>query len=64
MTQADIVLTNAVVVAMNPASDVFAPGAVATGANLILGVGPAHEISARYQARHSVDCSGRAKSPA
>ncbi len=59
MTQVDIVLHNAIVVTMNPASAVFAPGAVALRANQIAAVGPSHEIVANYQASQSIDCAGR-----
>jgi 5-methylthioadenosine/S-adenosylhomocysteine deaminase len=63
MTEVDLVLTNAVVVTMNPTSDVYRPGAVAVKGHEIVAVGPAAEIGAAYQAATQVDCDGRAVIP-
>ncbi|MBI3760745.1 MAG: amidohydrolase family protein [Chloroflexi bacterium] len=59
MTHADLLLTNAAVVTMNAAFDVFKSGAIAISGNRIAAVGPAEEIASEWAAKETVDCGGR-----
>ncbi len=59
----DLLLTNAIVITMNPQFDVFTSGAVAIRGNAIVAVGPAHAIAAQYPGAETVDCAGRAIIP-
>jgi len=63
MTEANLLLTNAVVVTMNEAFDFFAPGAVALAGSTILAVGPEAELRRAHPAAEVVDCQGRALLP-
>jgi 5-methylthioadenosine/S-adenosylhomocysteine deaminase len=63
MTNASLLLTNAIVVTMNEAFDVFEPGAVAVAGNLIATAGPEAEVRAEFSAAETVDCAGRAIIP-
>lgn len=60
---ADILLTNAIVLTMNEAMKVYAPGAVAIAGEKILGVGVATEILETYQATSQIDCQGKVVMP-
>lgn len=60
---ADILLTNAIVLTMNEAMKVYAPGAVAIAGEKILGVGAATEILETYQATSQIDCQGKVVMP-
>lgn len=63
MVEVDLLLTNAIVITMNPQSDLFDPGAVAIRGNQIVAVGPVHDVAAQYRAQETVDCTGRAILP-
>ncbi len=63
MTLIDTLLTNAVVLTMNDNGDIFTSGAVAISGSKIVAVGPANELSARYQAKETIDCAGRVVMP-
>jgi 5-methylthioadenosine/S-adenosylhomocysteine deaminase len=63
MKQADVILTNAIVITMNARSDLFAEGALAVEGDRIAAVGAANEIAAEYQAREMVDCKGKVVIP-
>ena len=60
---ADILLTNAIVLTMNEAMKVYEPGAVAIAGEKILGVGAATEILETYQAARQIDCQGKVVMP-
>lgn len=59
MNRVDVILTNAVVITMNAAYDLFADGALAILGNEIAAVGEAREIAGQYQADKVVDCRGQ-----
>ncbi len=59
MSLADLLLTNAIVLTLNPNGEVFNPGAVAITGDSITAVGPAADIAAQYPAAQTVDCSGK-----
>lgn len=63
MQQADLILTNAIVLTMDAASDLFPNGAVAVQGDKIAAVGDAHDVVAMYQAPQMVDCGGRVVLP-
>lgn len=63
MQTVDLLLTNAIVVTMNPGGDVFDPGAVAVAGDSIIAAGPAGEIAAQYAAAQTVDLGGRVVMP-
>jgi 5-methylthioadenosine/S-adenosylhomocysteine deaminase len=56
----DVLLTNALVLTMDPQFSQHAPGAVAIGGDRLLAVGPAAED---YTAAETVDCGGKALLP-
>jgi 5-methylthioadenosine/S-adenosylhomocysteine deaminase len=56
----DLLLTNAVVLTMNPQFAIHRPGAVAITADSIAAVGPA---ALAYQAGETIDCGGRVVMP-
>lgn len=58
-TSADKILSNATIVTMNAAYDIFSPGAIAIRGHTILAVGPAADIAAAYTATDTVDCQGK-----
>lgn len=63
LENADLILTNAIVLTMNPAMKVYEPGAVAIAGEKILGVGPETEILETYQASNQIDCQGKVVMP-
>jgi len=64
MTQTvDLILTNALVLAMDEAFNQYDPGAVAIRGTDIVTVGPADEITKDYSARETLDCGGRVLMP-
>lgn len=54
--QVDFILTGGTVVTMNRQFEVFANGAVAVRDDSIVAVGPAADITARYEAAETVEC--------
>jgi len=63
MQTVDLLLTNGIVVTMNPNGDVYDSGAVAITGDSITAVGPAHEIIAQYSAAQTVDLDSRVIMP-
>jgi 5-methylthioadenosine/S-adenosylhomocysteine deaminase len=63
MQSVDTILTNAIVVTMNPDGDVYDPGAVAITGDSITAVGPAKDIAAQYTAAQTVDLGGKVVMP-
>jgi 5-methylthioadenosine/S-adenosylhomocysteine deaminase len=59
----DLILTNALVLAMDEEFHQYAPGAVAILGENILAVGPAEEINKVYTANDTVDCGGKILMP-
>lgn len=59
MERADIILSGAAVVTMNRRFDVFVDGAVALRGADIVGVGTRDDITARFKADETIDCSGK-----
>jgi 5-methylthioadenosine/S-adenosylhomocysteine deaminase len=62
-TTVDLILTNALVLAMDEEFHQYAPGAVAILGENILAVGPAEEINKVYTANDTVDCGGKILMP-
>ncbi|MGB8648459.1 MAG: amidohydrolase family protein [Anaerolineae bacterium] len=63
MKNTDLILTNAIVVTMNPRGDLYNPGAIAIQDGQIAAVGTASEIAAQYAASETVDLHGKALIP-
>lgn len=63
MTDIDILLTNATVVTMDAADTVHENGAIAISDDSIVGVGPAAELTGRYQAAAVFDLGGKIVMP-
>lgn len=59
----DLLLTNAVVVTMDPGGNVFADGAVAVQGQSIVAVGTSADLAERFSAAETIDCSGCAIIP-
>lgn len=59
----DYLLTGGTVVTMNSEFDLFAGGAVAVRDDMIVAVGTAEELAARFEAAETVDCSNAAVIP-
>jgi len=62
-TEVDILLTNAVVLTMDPEMRHYEPGAIAVQGDRIAAVGEQAEIEAAYSAPEVVDCTGRVAMP-
>lgn len=63
MTIVDFVITNATVITMNEAFDVFTPGAIAVDGGRIVAVGPAHDVTRAYHGRQTIDVGGKTVIP-
>jgi 5-methylthioadenosine/S-adenosylhomocysteine deaminase len=63
METVDILLTNAIVLTMDPQMHQFEPGAVAIQGDSIIAVGPESELLARFVANEKIDCGGRLLMP-
>jgi len=61
--EADLILTNAIVLTMDEEFHQYEPGAVAIRGNSILAVGSAAEINDEYKAVHVIDCGGKVLMP-
>jgi len=59
----DLLLTNAIVLTMDPSFNRYAPGAVAVSGDRIVAVGPDKELAAAYAALQTVDCGGKVLLP-
>jgi 5-methylthioadenosine/S-adenosylhomocysteine deaminase len=60
---ADLLLTNAIVLTMDEALNQFDPGAVALSGDSILAVGPDQEIRKEYTPSQEIDCEGKVVMP-
>jgi 5-methylthioadenosine/S-adenosylhomocysteine deaminase len=56
--EVSVIVTNGIVVTMNPARQVIQNGAVAIDGTDIVAVGPTPDITARFRARERVDAAG------
>ena len=56
-TYVDLLIVNGSVLTMNDASEVFDDAAIAINGDTIVAVGPAAQVTARYQARETLDAS-------
>ena len=63
MNQVDLILTNAVVVTMNDAYQLFPDGGVAVKGDSIVSVGTSADVQATCSAPQVIDCRGRALIP-
>ncbi|PKN85175.1 MAG: hypothetical protein CVU45_08700, partial [Chloroflexi bacterium HGW-Chloroflexi-7] len=59
MTQADLILKNAIVLTMDLDFSQYDPGAIAILGNSILAVGDEKEILAKYTSEKIIDCNGK-----
>jgi len=63
MKPIDLILTGGDILTMNENFDIFSPGAVAVQGDEIIAVGPAHDVTAEYDAAEVVDCGDCAVIP-
>jgi 5-methylthioadenosine/S-adenosylhomocysteine deaminase len=63
MEKTDLLLTNAIVLAMDEGFHQYEPGAVAVTGNKIVAVGPQAEIVSLYEATATLDCNGKVLMP-
>ncbi len=63
MPEADLLLTNAIILTMDEHLSCFEPGAVAILGDHILAVGPENELKNTISAREVVDCGGKVLMP-
>ncbi|HCS38242.1 MAG TPA: amidohydrolase [Anaerolineaceae bacterium] len=63
MTQADLILKNAIVLTMDLDFSQYDPGAIAILGNSILAVGDEKEILAKYTSEKIIDCNGKVLMP-
>ncbi|MGW8251483.1 MAG: amidohydrolase family protein, partial [Anaerolineales bacterium] len=61
--EADILLTNAIVLTMDDNFNQYEPGAVAILGDSILTVGPEQEVKQSYTANEVIDCGGKVLMP-
>jgi 5-methylthioadenosine/S-adenosylhomocysteine deaminase len=61
--QVALVITNAIVVTVDPAARLIAPGAVAIDGTDIIAVGTAADIRRQFRARETIDASGQVVMP-
>jgi len=59
----DLILSGGIVVTMDPSRRVIKNGAVAVDKGMILHVGEAGEVKAKYPAKETINCSGRVIMP-
>jgi 5-methylthioadenosine/S-adenosylhomocysteine deaminase len=62
-SEIDFLLTNALVLTMNPDMTVHDPGAVAIAGDSLVAVGPEAELKSLYQAKEMIDCQGKVLMP-
>lgn len=63
MTQADLILKNAIILTMDLDYSQYDPGAIAIQGNSIVAVGAEKEILAKYTAEKIIDCDGKVLMP-
>ncbi len=63
MEQAELILTNAIVLTMDGDYNIYEPGAVAISAHKILAAGPENDILSAYEAEQVLDCGGKVLMP-
>jgi len=63
MTQADLILKNAIILTMDLDFSQYDPGAIAIQGNSIVAVGAEKEILAKYTAEKIIDCDGKVLMP-
>lgn len=63
MKNIDILFTNAIILTMDEAFNLYNPGAIAIESDRIVAVGPVAEICAEYTATNVVDCGGKILMP-
>ncbi len=63
MIPTDLLLTNAMVLTMDPELHRYAQGAVAVTGDSIVAVGPSEELTRTYQAAQVIDCAGKVLMP-
>jgi 5-methylthioadenosine/S-adenosylhomocysteine deaminase len=63
MTQADLILKNAIILTMDLDYSQFDPGAIAIQGHSILAVGEEKDILAHYQSDNVIDCNGKVLMP-
>jgi len=63
MTQADLILKNAIILTMDLDYSQYDPGAIAIQGNSIVAVGNEKEILAKYTAEKIIDCNGKVLMP-
>ncbi|PKN99895.1 MAG: amidohydrolase [Chloroflexi bacterium HGW-Chloroflexi-4] len=63
MTQADLILKNAIILTMDLDFSQYDPGAIAIQGNSILAVGEEKEILAQYTSDKIIDCNGKVLMP-
>lgn len=63
MTQADLILKNAIILTMDLDYSQYDPGAIAIQGNSIVAVGNEKEILAKYTAEKIIDCDGKVLMP-
>ena len=61
--EADLLLTNAILLVMDKDFTQYEPGALAVKGDLILAAGPEREITQTYHAKEIVDCDGKVLMP-
>jgi 5-methylthioadenosine/S-adenosylhomocysteine deaminase len=59
----DLLLTHALILAMDDAFTLIHDGAVAISGEMIVAVGPADQLAASYQAQQTLDCGGKVLMP-
>jgi len=59
----DQLLTNAVVLSMDPALNLYEPGAVAVHGSQIIDLGPENSLIEKYKSSESLDCGGKVLMP-
>ena len=60
---ADLIVTNAYLVTMNPDRQIYSDGAIAIEGNSIVAVGPSAEVRKTHNAAHVIDAQGQIAIP-
>jgi 5-methylthioadenosine/S-adenosylhomocysteine deaminase len=59
----DTLLTNAIILTMDPAFNIFEPGALAVNGDSIQAVGLASDLEKEYSSKETIDCKGKILMP-